>query len=52
VVLVPLTETRLSSDDIVAERQGDGWQLVSKRIDREGAEIIVFSRAVTEPVSG
>ncbi len=42
VVLVPITEVRLSADDIVAERENNGWRLVSKRMDRYGAEVIVF----------
>jgi hypothetical protein len=44
VVLIPMTEVNQSSDDIVAERQDDGWELVSKRVDKYGAEVIVFSR--------
>jgi hypothetical protein len=44
MVLVPLTEANQSADRIVAERQGDGWKLVSKRMDKYGAEVIVFSR--------
>jgi hypothetical protein len=44
VVLVPLTNANQSAEDIVAERQGDGWELVSKRVDKYGAEVIVFSR--------
>jgi hypothetical protein len=42
VILVPITEARVSADDIVAEREGNGWRLVSKRMDRYGAEVIVF----------
>jgi hypothetical protein len=33
-----------SSTDIVAQRQRDGWQLVSTRVDSEGAEVMVFRR--------
>jgi len=44
MVLVPLTEANQSADHIVAERQGDGWKLVSKRMDKYGAAVIVFSR--------
>jgi hypothetical protein len=44
MVLVPPTEADKSADDIVAEWQGDGWKLVSKRMDKYGAEVIVFSR--------
>ena len=44
LALVPLTNTHQSIDDIVANRQGAGWQLVSRRADKYGAEVIVFSR--------
>lgn len=44
LVLVSPTNAKQSADDIVAERQGDGWELVSKRVDRYGAEVIVFTR--------
>jgi hypothetical protein len=48
LVLVPNTALRheesLSADDIVAGRQLDGWQLVSTRVDSEGADVIVFRR--------
>jgi hypothetical protein len=33
-----------SADDIVAQRQRDGWQLVSSRVDQYGAEVIIFRR--------
>jgi hypothetical protein len=33
-----------SADNIVTQRQLDGWQLVSSRVDSEGAEVIVFRR--------
>jgi hypothetical protein len=44
MVLVPPTNADHSADDIVAERESDGWELVSKRVDKYGAEVIVFSR--------
>jgi len=44
MVLVPFTDASSSTDDIVAQRQRDGWQLVSTRVDSEGAEIVVFRR--------
>ena len=48
MVLVPITsqypEASSSTDDLVARRQRDGWQLVSARVDSEGAEILVFRR--------
>jgi hypothetical protein len=44
MMLVPLTEANQSADRIVADRQGDGWKLVSKRMDKYGAEVIGFSR--------
>jgi hypothetical protein len=48
VVLVPTNDGSRSAGDIVAQRQCDGWQLVSTRVDSEGAEIVVFRRpAVT-----
>jgi hypothetical protein len=43
MVMVPINEASSgSTDDLVAERERDGWQLVSTRVDREGAEIVVF----------
>jgi hypothetical protein len=46
VVLVPNTtrpfEAGPSATDIVAQRQRDGWQLVSSRVDQYGAEVMVF----------
>jgi hypothetical protein len=49
VVLVPNTtrpfEAGPSATDIVAQRQRDGWQLVSSRVDQYGAEVIVFRRS-------
>jgi hypothetical protein len=48
MVLVPNQalrhEENLSADDIIAERQLDGWQLVSSRVDSDGADVIVFRR--------
>ena len=44
VVLLPLTEASRLAEDIMAERREGGWQLVSKRVDKYGAEVIVFSR--------
>ncbi len=44
VVLVPINEGSRSAGDIVAQRERDGWQLVSTRVDSEGAEIVVFRR--------
>jgi hypothetical protein len=48
LVLVPYTARSNaiipSGDDIVTQRQRDGWQLVSTRVDSEGAELIVFRR--------
>jgi hypothetical protein len=48
LVLVPKAARRQEAwrpaDDIVAQRQRDGWQLVSSRVDSEGAEVIVFRR--------
>jgi hypothetical protein len=44
MVLVPITEAIRSADDIVSQRQREGWQLVSSRVDNEGAEIVVFRR--------
>jgi hypothetical protein len=48
LVLVPKAargqEAWRPADDIVAQRQRDGWQLVSSRVDSEGAEVIVFRR--------
>ena len=44
VVLVPINDGSRSAGDIVAQRQRDGWQLVSTRVDSEGAEIVVFRR--------
>jgi hypothetical protein len=48
LVLVPNTvqrnQTGPSGDDIVAQRQREGWQLISTRVDSEGAELIVFRR--------
>jgi hypothetical protein len=48
VVLVPRTarypETAQPADDIVTQRQRDGWHVVSSRVDSEGAEVIVFRR--------
>jgi hypothetical protein len=45
MVMVPINESNGgSTEDLVAERKLDGWQLVSTRVDREGAEIVVFRR--------
>jgi hypothetical protein len=44
LMLVPSLESGKSVDDAVAERKRDGWQLVSTRIDKEGAEVMVFRR--------
>jgi hypothetical protein len=44
MMLGPLTEANQSADRIVTERLEDGWHLVSKRLDKYGAEVIVFSR--------
>ena len=48
LVLVPnkalRPEETLSTDDIIAQRQQDGWQLVSARVDSDGADVIVFRR--------
>ena len=48
MVLVPRAarhdDANRSATDIVAQRQRDGWQLVSSRVDSEGAEVIVFRR--------
>jgi hypothetical protein len=48
MVLVPITsqypEASSSTDDLVARRQREGWQLISARVDSEGAEILVFRR--------
>jgi len=33
-----------AASDIVAQRQRDGWQLVSLKVDTEGSEIFVFRR--------
>jgi hypothetical protein len=48
MVLVPRAarhdDANRSATDIVAQRQRDGWQLVSARVDSEGAEVIVFRR--------
>jgi hypothetical protein len=44
LTLVPSRENSLSVMDLVAQRQRDGWQLVSSRIDSEGAEVMVFRR--------
>jgi hypothetical protein len=49
MVLVPNTtfpfEDGSAASDIVAQRQRDGWQLVSSRVDQYGAEVIVFRRS-------
>ena len=43
MVMVPINEASSgSTDDLVAERERDGWQLVSTRVDQKGAEIVVF----------
>jgi len=44
LMLVPSLESGQSVDDAVAQRKRDGWQLVSTRIDKEGAEVMVFRR--------
>jgi hypothetical protein len=44
MVLVPSHDANGSVDDLVAQRERDGWQLVSTRVDSEGAELIVFRR--------
>jgi hypothetical protein len=44
LTLVPSRENSLSVMDLVAQRQRDGWQLVSSRIDSEGAKVMVFRR--------
>jgi hypothetical protein len=44
LTLVPSRENGQSVTDLVAQRQRDGWQLVSSRIDSEGAEVMVFRR--------
>jgi len=46
MVLVPSREASRSVEDLVAQRERDGWQLVSTRVDSEGAEVIVFRRRV------
>jgi hypothetical protein len=44
LMLVPSHDSGQSVDDVVAQRQRDGWQLVSTRIDSEGGEVMVFRR--------
>jgi hypothetical protein len=44
LTLVPSHESRQTTKDLVAQRQRDGWQLVSSRVDSEGAEVLVFQR--------
>jgi hypothetical protein len=44
LTLVPSRENGQSVRDLVAQRQRDGWQLVSSRVDSEGAEVMIFRR--------
>ena len=48
VVLVPNasqdSDASSPTEDLVAERQREGWHLVSSRVDSEGSEIVVFRR--------
>jgi len=46
MVLVPSREASRSVEDLVAQRERDGWQLVSTRVDSEGAEVVVFRRRI------